>query len=118
MIYNFSLLGQGASAPLLSEGDPNGAYIVSPIIRNSQGNYSFTTVDPFLAVVSATASYQAATVTSSWGVTFGLPSQDASKYVWTFNIVTYITNTGTATDIILNDKVSLSLTFRNSLVKP
>ena len=116
--YNFSLLGQGAAAPKLNEGDAGGAYIVSPIVRNSQGNYSFTTVDPFLAVVNVDANYMAATVTTSWGFTWGLPSQNSTTFVWTFNFVAYVSNTGTATDIILNDKVGIQITFRNSVVLP
>ena len=114
--FNFSFVGAGAAAPTLGEGDPNGTYIKT-ITRNSQGNYSFTTVDKFLAVVTTDGTYSAATVTTSWGVTFGLPSQN-SDGTWTFNFVTYVSNTGTATDIIASDLVSIQITFRNSLVKP
>jgi hypothetical protein len=116
--YNFILIGAGAAAPTIGEGVISGVDIVSPIIRNSQGNYSFTINDKFLAVQGVHADYLAATVTTSWGITFGLPSQNATTFLWTFNMVVYVTNSGTATDIILNDKVAVSLTFRNSLVLP
>lgn len=57
-----TLLGAGAAAPTLSEGDPNGSYY--SISRVAAGSYVLTTKDAFIAIVykaiSPIAGYKAA----------------------------------------------------------
>lgn len=74
------ILPNGNSAPTLSEGDPNGSYYT--ITRNSAGNMTLKTKDPFLAVV-----HWEAEVTTGAKVKLGLPVQNTDN-TWSIPIYT------------------------------
>lgn len=119
--FGLTLIGAGAAAPTLGEGDVSAAapsYFNATVTRASQGQYTLVMLDPFLALVSVTGNYAAATITVPWLVQFGLPTQSATTYCWSIPISIYSTTSVVVTDIVASDKVFLKIIGRNSLVLP
>lgn len=113
--YELSFLPQGASAPILGEGDPKGTYVT--LTRTGVGVFSLVTKDPYLAIVATSGSVSLATPAGQWSVCFGVYTKNANN-TWTLPLTLF--NVGTATDIAANASniVSLYIRFRNGTVLP
>lgn len=127
VVLTVCFLGQGAAAPLNNAGDPGAIWLT--ITRQGVGKYTLKTVDPWppsfltalttgTAIVGFDAAIGAATITNHWEIDFGIPSQNSDS-TWSITIQTYAAASGAApvaTDVILNDLLSVSLTINNSLI--
>jgi hypothetical protein len=113
----FTLIGKGAAAPTLSEGDPNGAYIVSPLTYTSAGVWSFTTVDTYVAVVDADISIALATPAGAWDIMFTGPPTKNANNTFTFNVNVF--HSSSATDVPSDGSVIfVRIRMRNSNLTP
>jgi hypothetical protein len=110
----FTLNPQGASAPTLGEGDPNGAFITT-LTHSATGVLKFTTVDPYPGLVYASADVHLATPAGQWNADIG-GAQNANN-TWTFTVSIF--NGASAADIAAAAGVLfIWLRFRNSNLKP
>ena len=75
-----TFIGAGTGAPTLGEGDPNGTLFT--ITRNSAGNFTLKTKDPYLAVVD-----KRAVVRAGYKANMGTAVQGTDK-TWSFPIYT------------------------------
>ena len=80
------IIGNGASAPSLGEGDPKGTYFT--VSRTTTGTYLLKTKNPFPGSVGVDANIMSATDTNAWSVTPKLPVQNAD-HTWSFELVTF-----------------------------
>ena len=108
--YALTLLGAGAAAPTLGEGDPNGAFVT--ITRQGVGLYTLTTKDPFVALVSVHVQAVGVPLAS-----VGLPVKNTNN---TFSIPINVTATsgGVAADLVAAVPLYVALCMRNSTSKP
>lgn len=107
-----TFLGQGASVPLASGGDPKSLWFT--LTRSGTGTLSLVTVDPWKYIDGLGFSYWAATTTDYWNCTFGLPTQSSTTGVWTIPMQLF--KNGTAADAIASDKFSVRIKFEDSLL--
>jgi hypothetical protein len=116
--FNMVCVGAGAAAPTFVAGDRAGQsagnYIT--IARTSAGIYTWTTVDPFIAVVGWDANYALAAGGATTVLMFApLPVKNAnSTYTFTTNF--YVG--GTLTDLANTQQIAVQFTFQNSITVP
>src|SRR5580692_3156821 len=84
---DFQLLPNGASTPTLGEGDPNGSYVTS-LAHSTTGKWTFNTVDPYVAVVIATATLCLAAPTTATNNSF-LTWVKNANFTFTFTLWNY-----------------------------
>lgn len=107
-----------SGSPVFVEGDKAAAIAGSyfTMVDTGTGVITFTTNDPWLAVVGIQATRIMGTPGGTATAIVGLPTQNATTKKWSFTVNTF---TGaSAADMATGDMVAVGVTLRNSQVLP